>query len=158
MRAENSDGPLRKLVNKWLGPFKIEKKISRVSYRIFIPKEEKIKIHPVMHIANLKKYVENPDKFLDRFEYKVPEPLQDSEHETVFMVDDILDVKMEKKKRLFLIKWTGYEDPSWEKEEILRASPDFVQHIDDFLEDIRTGKRRKMRVNVNKRNSKAKIK
>jgi len=154
----HTDRPLRKLVNKWLGPFRVEKKISRVSYRIFIPKEDKIKIHPVIHIANLKKYVENPERFIERNDYTVPEPLKDSENETVFMVDEILDVKLERKKRLFLIKWTGYDDPTWEKEEILRASPDFVQHIEQFLEELRSGSRRKMARNVNRRNSKAKIK
>ena len=33
----------RKLAQKALGPFKIEKKISRVAYKLFIPKDDNIK-------------------------------------------------------------------------------------------------------------------
>ena len=154
----HTDRPLRKLANKWLGPFKIEKKISRVAYKIFIPSGDNIKVHPVIHIANLKKYTENPERFLDRRDYTVPQPLKDTEQETVYMVDEILNVKTERKKRWFLIKWTGYDDPSWEKEEILRASSGFEPHLDQFLEEIENGTRMKMKRNVNKRNSKAKIK
>ena len=35
----HTDRPSRKLANKWLGPFRIMKKISRVAYKLFIPKE-----------------------------------------------------------------------------------------------------------------------
>ena len=75
------DRQSRKLVQKWLGPFRIEKKISRVAYKIFIPKEESIKVHPVIHIANLKQYNENPERFLERENFDVPAPIKDSEQE-----------------------------------------------------------------------------
>ena len=103
----HTDRPMRKLANKWLGPFKIQKRISRVAYKIFIPEGDNIKVHPVIHIANLRAYVETPDRFLGRKEYEVPEPRKDSEQETVYLVDDILDVRTIRGKRMFLIKWTG---------------------------------------------------
>ena len=48
----NTDRQSRKLADKWLGQFRIMEKLSRVAYKLFIPKNEKIKIHPVIHIAN----------------------------------------------------------------------------------------------------------
>ena len=77
----------RKLAQKALGPFKIEKRVSRVAYKLFIPKEDNIGVHPVVHIANLKKkYITTPEQFLNRTIYEVPAPLKDSEQETVYKV------------------------------------------------------------------------
>ena len=99
----HTDRPSRKLTNKWLGPFKVEKKISRVAYKIFIPKQENIKIHPVIHIANLKLFNENPERFIQRENFEIPTPIKDSEHESVYLVDDILDMRTytEKEETVF---------------------------------------------------------
>ena len=35
----HTDRQSRKLANKWLGPFRIAKKVSRVAYKLFIPKD-----------------------------------------------------------------------------------------------------------------------
>ena len=64
-----------------------------MAYKLFIPAGDKIKIHPVIHIANLKKYVDLPERFLNQESMSVPIPLKDSQNESVFLVDDILDVK-----------------------------------------------------------------
>ena len=133
----NTDRQSRKLADKWLGPFRIMEKYSRVAYKLFIPKNEKIKIHPVIHIANLKKFVDNPERFLDRENLCVPEPILDSQEEMVFLVEEILSMKEVRKKREFLIKWMGYELPSWEPEVNLRASKDFVPYLEEFLEAIK---------------------
>ena len=148
----------RKLAVKWLGPFRIIKKVSRVAYKIFIPKDDKIKIHPVVHIANLKKYVENPEKFLDREGWSIPQPVKDSQNETVYLVDDILAVKTVRGKREFLIKWTGYEDPSWETESLMRESIDFAAHVDEFLESVSSGTILNLKRRRSKRNAKGRIK
>ena len=123
----------RKLAQKALGPFRIEKKISRVAYKLFIPKEDNIGVHPVIHIANLKKYIPTQERFLNRENFVVPQPLKDSEDVTVYLVEDILSLKWERKKRYFLIKWEGYDDPSWEKEELLREYPDFIPHLEELI-------------------------
>ena len=138
----HTDRQARKLADKWLGPFRVDKKISRVAYKLFIPKGDNIKIHPVIHASNLKKFEENPIRFLDREEYSVPEPITDSQKETVYLVDDILNMKIVRGKREFLIKWTGYTDPSWEKEKILRESNDFIPHIENYLEELQSGEKK----------------
>jgi len=154
----HTDRQSRKLAVKWLGPFRIIKKVSRVAYKIFIPKDDKIRIHPVVHIANLKKYVENPEKFLDREGWSIPQPVKDSQNETVYLVDDILAVKTVRGKREFLIKWTGYEDPSWETESLMRESIDFAAHVDEFLESVSSGTILNLKRRRSKRNAKGRIK
>ena len=70
---------------------------------MFIPKDDNIGIHPVIHIANLKKYEPTQERFLNRISFQIPAPLKDSEMETVYKVDDIMSVKTDRKKRYFLI-------------------------------------------------------
>ena len=153
----HTDRPKRKLCVKWLGPFRIEKKVSRVAYKLFLPAGDNLKIHPVVHIANLKKFVVNPEKFLERKELSVPEPMKDSQGETVYAVDEILNVKIERKKRFFLVKWTGYDDPSWEPEELLRESKDFESYLDEYLDEVVSGRRLVLKRSRG-RNMKARIK
>ena len=140
----------RKLAQKALGPFKIEKKISRVAYKLFIPKDDNIKVHPVIHIANLKKYEPTQEKFLNRTSFEVPAPLKDSEKETVYKVDDILSVKTERKKKYFLIKWAGYNDPTWEPETLLRQSTDFVPYLDEYILKLEQNKQQPLRASKRK--------
>ena len=69
---------------------------ARVAYKLFIPKEDNIGVHPVIHIANLKRYIPTQERFLNRENYVVPQPLKDSEDVTVYLVEDILSLKWEK--------------------------------------------------------------
>ena len=94
-----------------------------------------------MHIANLRTFIATPERFLGRIRDIIPDPVKDSQGETVYMVDDIINMKVEKKKRFFLVKWTGYDDPSWESEELLRESEDFEVFVDEYLEEIGAGRR-----------------
>ena len=149
--------PARKLVSKGLGPFRIEKKVSRVAYKLFLPAGDNLKTHPVIHIANLKKYEVNPERFMDRKNLSVPDPLKDSQGETVYMVEDIINMKKLGKKRLFLIKWTGYDDLSWEPEDLLRESKDFEEHLEIYLDEIVNGTKIVLKQNKG-RNMKAKPK
>ena len=83
--------PSRKFSDKWLGPFKIIKRVSRVAYKLKIPDSEKILVHPVIHVSNLKLFTVTPEKFLDReMRNIVPDPINDSEGGTEFLVDEIL--------------------------------------------------------------------
>ena len=133
------------------------KYISRVAYKLFIPKGDNINVHPVVHIANLKKFVPTQEKFLNRKTYEVPLPIKDSENVTVYLVDDILSLKWERKKRSFLIKWEGYDDPTWEKEEILRESPDFIPHLEEYLLRVQNNIQQPLRASKRK-NPKGRVK
>ena len=153
----HTNRPTRKLVDKWLGPFLVEKRVSRVAYKLFFPEGDKLKTHPVVHIANLKKFEVNPERFLDRQDLSVPKPLIDSQGESVFLVDDILSMKTFRRKRKFLIKWKGYDDPTWEPEEQLRESKDFEGYLDQYLEEIEMGVRQVLK-QTKSRNMKARAK
>jgi predicted aspartyl protease len=111
----------RKLVAKFVGPFKIMEQIGTVSYKLQLP--EKSRVHPVFHISALKKYNESQDKR----KFERPESiLVESEEE--YEVEAILDHRVSRKKREYLVKWKGYpiDDSTWVSEADCTNSPDIV--------------------------------
>jgi len=110
-----SERPSRKLSERRYGPFKIIEKISDLNYRLQLP--DNWKIHPVFHVDQLRKYVEDPSK--PNFTEPPPDLIEDKEE---YEVEEILDAdyrieKGTRKRTLhFLVKWVGYhsKDNTWE--------------------------------------------
>jgi len=106
----------KKLKPRKLGPYKIIKKISPVSYKIKLPND--IRIHPVIHVSELEPYYE--DKFGRK--QKPPPPIKINEEEE-YEVEEILDKRKHYGKIQYLIKWKGYplSEASWEPESNLNC-------------------------------------
>ena len=49
-----------------------------------------------------------------------PPPFIDAEGHERYVVEEVLRHKFHGKKTLYLVKWVGYKDPTWEPEEFLR--------------------------------------
>jgi Chromo (CHRromatin Organisation MOdifier) domain len=104
--------PSDKLDHKKFGPFKIKRNIKDVSFELCLPPT--MKIHPVFHISLLEPAhpdtPEGPTPEVD------PET-QEEEHE----VEKVLDVRINRRKLQWLVKWTGYgnEHNTWEPKENL---------------------------------------
>lgn len=103
-----------KLLPRWLGPFRVAKRISSVAYKLELPATMS-RIHPVFHASLLKPYFSDGP-------YQPPPPviLQDGSEE--FEVETILshrDRNVPRSSRMvreYLIKWRGYEHEhnTWE--------------------------------------------
>jgi len=106
----------KKLRTRKLGPFKIIKKISPVSFQLELPNN--LKIHSVIHVSELETIYE--DNFGRKQE--PPPPININEEEE-FEVEEILDVRKHYGKTQYLIKWKGYplSDASWEPESNLNC-------------------------------------
>jgi hypothetical protein len=112
----------RKLLPRFIGPFKIIKKVGPVAYKLELPKN--MKCHNVFHVSLLKQW--NPS---DRYQPPPPPLVIDGEYE--YEVDKILNHRgSEVGKRRFLIAWKhdGAEHNTWEPERNLT-------HCDELLQE-----------------------
>lgn len=118
--------PCLKLDWKKLGPFSIIKKINSVTYRLKLPKSMR-RIHNVFHVSLL-----SPAKrsYPDKPEISPPPIIIDNSGE-LFEVEDLLDVKMENGKLMFLVSWKGYsnKENSWEPEGNLYNCEELVEEF-----------------------------
>ena len=80
--------PSRKMQPRFIGPYVVKEIMSPVNYKLDLP--ENLRIHPVFHMALLKRYVE-PTSVPDReVPPNLPEPVMLEGHEE-FEVEKILD-------------------------------------------------------------------
>ena len=103
----------KKLLSRYVGPFKILNKMGSQAYELELPPT--MKIHDVFHVSLLKHYHEEGNH--------QPSPvtiLMDGEQEHEVQI--ILDYRQENKRsKAYLVRWTGYgpEHDTWEPEAAL---------------------------------------
>ena len=113
--------PNRKLDDK-AAKYTVTKVVTPHSYRLDVPGD----IHNVFHVDLLRPASTDPLPSQVRSDYQPPPILED--REALYLVDAIIK---DRKKRLrgrnryekqFLVKWTGYQRPTWEPEENIRLT------------------------------------
>jgi hypothetical protein len=102
----------RKLSHCRLGPYLIERQVSKNAYRLRLP-NPLCHLHPVFNIVKL---TPAPDDPIEGRQPKLPPPPELVEGEEEYLVEEILDSKMFRSRLRFLIKWEGYrvEHNTWE--------------------------------------------
>ena len=117
---------------EYMGPYKIEKKIGPVAYRLELP--PKSRIHPTFHVSLLKPHkgsLENLEKDEER-----PEPIIIGT-EKLFIIEKIIDHKDVKSpgkkgtlKRSYPVRWKGYpsSEDSWEPENALKGKEPYKEY------------------------------
>lgn len=108
--------PSKKLDWKNLGPYPIKAIISPYAYKLALPPS--LKIHPVFHVSLLSLSPNNPHPG----QYQEPPPPVIVDNEEEFEVESILDSKIVRKSLKYLVKWTGYDIPTWEPKS-------YVEHL-----------------------------
>ena len=141
-------GLKRKLAHLWHGPFRVVRKVTDSSYELELPRKEGYRFYPVVHVARLKlrrEYPERPkveltveeDERFDFDEELLPEDSWDAnEDQGEFEVEGIEDDRWVKKTRTskrnhqYLVRWKGYDEPSWVNESDLSCGA-LLQEYDD---------------------------
>lgn len=103
-----------KLVQKYIGPFKIKRVVNDVSYELCLPST--MKIHPVFHISKLKAYKQT-DKYEREEKQSRPPAIEIIDGEQAWEVERILKRRTKKGRGRsvsveYLVLWKGY--PEWE--------------------------------------------
>lgn len=117
-------GLTRKLSSRYVGPFKIAKVISSTAYKLDLP--EDWKIHPVFHIALLKRY----EKGNNDTEVVVQDIEMESDNRE-YEVDKIIGKRFGKEHQVeYLVLWKGFpeSESTWEPFEVVKH----LEALDQF--------------------------
>ena len=102
---------MKKLAEKRYGPFEILAQIGPSSYKLQIPSTWK-GVHPVFNEILLSPFTDPlPTQSIIQ-----PPPIVHGDNPIVYEVEAILDVRKQKKRIYYLVKWLGYghEENTWE--------------------------------------------
>lgn len=101
----------------FLGPFPITNILQNDNIEVKLPIG--LHIHPVFHTSNLMPYIDPRKHFPQRITDEHPGVLLDGNGDPVYEIDTILDTRIYRKKRQWLIQWKGYgaADNLWTPDE-----------------------------------------
>ncbi len=95
-----AEGASRKLAPKWTGPFRIDRVVSPVAYRLELPERFRL-LHPVFHVSLLRPH-HGPVR-------SGPEAVfADADGADHFEVEEILTHRGRGRRLEFLVSWVGY--------------------------------------------------
>jgi hypothetical protein len=135
VRAEfiRTTRPSKKLAEKYLGPFDIIARPGTHSFTLRLP-ERLRSIHPVFHVSQLEPAI--PNEIPNRMQS--PPPPVEVEGELEYEISEILDTKIDNRRRcklLYYVCWAGYEgtdeETSW-----LPATE--LEHAQELVTDFHT--------------------
>jgi len=120
--------PSRKLSEKNFGPYEIIAHPSALSFTLRLPHSMRT-VHPVYHVCMLEP--ETPSLIPNQTDN--PPPPVEIEGEIEYEISEILDTKLDKRRRcklLYLVRWAGYdgtdEETSWITAEELSHAQELV--------------------------------
>ncbi|KAJ9531025.1 hypothetical protein QJQ45_000977 [Haematococcus lacustris] len=122
MNLRNMVGKARKLLPRYVGPFRIEAHVGRDAVKLTLP-QAMSRIHPVFHVSLLRPYEGN----FGRLPPTELGWLDDSPQYEVERIVNHRHVRAGKAKE-YLVKWKGYDDSdnTWEPASNLANAPDCV--------------------------------
>ncbi len=116
--------PSNKLDYKRVGKFKVVKKVGSHAYKLELPPTFANR-HPTYHVSLLEPVATNP----------LPGQVQPPPHPTIvqgeeqFPIEAIVDSRIYRRQPQYLVKWVGYDDPTWEPPKHVRDAPLLVREF-----------------------------
>jgi hypothetical protein len=123
--------PSKKLSEKNLGPYEIIAQPSSLSYTLRLPQSMRA-VHPVYHVSMLDSAPASniPNRTDD------PPPPVEIQGEVEYEISEILDTKLDRRRRcklLYLVRWAGYENTDEETSWLTAAE---LAHAQDLVNDF----------------------
>jgi hypothetical protein len=123
--------PSKKLSEKYLGPFTIIAQAGSHSFTLRLPDSMRA-VHPVFHVSMLE--TAPPNTIPNRVQ--PPPPPVEIDGEPEFEISEILDTKIDKRRRcqlLYLVRWAGYEGTDEETTWVLATE---LGHASELVADF----------------------
>ena len=137
LSTANLNNELRapKLMPRFIGPFRIKRKVGSVAYELSLPAQLS-RIHPVFHVSKLKKYNDGDARFTERkyIDRPLPELLDNGEE--AWEVKQIVDKRVRAGRTQYLVLWKGYPDyeKTWEPISSLKYARDAVREYEQSVQ------------------------
>ena len=115
-----------KLVERFVGPYKIKAIISSNVVELELPVT--VKIHLVVNVSRIKRYVDQ----VDGQRKEAPQPVVVEEEEE-WEVEKILNKRKIRGKDKFLVRWKGFmaEGDTWESRKNLQNAGDLLKEFEE---------------------------
>jgi hypothetical protein len=123
----------KKLLDKFIGPYKIIEVISATAYKLELPPRLS-RLHPVFHVSKLRAALES-NSFPGRVQMNRPAPeLLDGED--AWYIEEIVGKKLIKGKLHYLVKWENY--PTYENtwESAIKLNKQAKEHVDYYEKQL----------------------
>ena len=119
-------GKRGKLSLRFIGPFEILERVGTIAYRLDLPPSMS-GVHEVFHVSVLWRYTPDPAGVVDWGEIEVDTD-ETFEEGPVCIVDSRDQILRRKTVRLVRVLWQyrGVEEPTWEREDTMRATHPFL--------------------------------
>ena len=119
-------GKRGKLSPRFIGPFKIFKRVGTVAYRLALPPSMS-GVHEVFHVSMLRRYTPDPPHVVDWGEIEVDTD-GTFEEGPVCIMDSRDQVLRRSTVRLVRVLWRhrGVEESTWEREDTMQATYPFL--------------------------------
>ena len=124
-----------KLAPRYIGPYKVLKRIGAVAYRIQLP-EEMSDIHPVFHVSQLRKCLRVPEEQIPVETIDLQKDLRYQEV-PVKILDTVTRRTRNSAVRICRVQWSrhGEEKATWEREDALKKEFPHLFRTQPNLED-----------------------
>ena len=118
----------KKLGPRYVGPLVIEARRGDVTYKLKLPEEWlQRRIHDEFNVNMLRKYFGSHDGDDDTSRTLPELENEENSNEETFEIEEILKHRKRGKRKELLVKWSGYETPSWTDLRILMEdAPEYV--------------------------------
>jgi len=129
--------PAKKLSEKYLGPYEILAQHGSASFTLRLPESMRM-VHPVYHVSMLEPSIPSaiPNRTND------PPPPVEIDGEVEFEIAEILDTKLDRRRRcklIYLVRWAGYEgtdeETSWMTADELSHAQELVHNFHQAYPD-----------------------
>ena len=121
--------PSVKLDHRRLGPYEVIESVGASAVRLRLPAT--VQIHPVFHVSLLELAADDP--YPGQVSPPPPAVVVDGEEE--WEVETILDSRLHNNRLQYLVKWKGYDAPTWQTPTDLEHSTDLVRQFHQLWPD-----------------------